>query len=79
MIIAFGVGNRFSVNGQCRRRLQPGWAWFIQQVTQAVEYMSLGQDTGINRITHGLFNEILVVLQYQRQNIGHLSITARPL
>jgi len=77
MIVTFSVSDRLSVDGQRRRRLQPDRTWFIQQVTQAVEDVGLGQHAGLNRLAYRLLNELLIVLQHQGQNIGHLPITAR--
>ena len=79
MIVTFSVSDRLSVDGQRRRRLQPGRTWFIQQVAQSVKDVGLGQHTTLDGLAHSLLDEALIVLQHQGQNIGHLPITARLL
>ena len=38
--------------------------------------MGLGDDVTVDRLANGLFHEVLVVVQHQRQDVSHLAIAA---
>ena len=76
VVVALGVGHGIFTQGQCRGRLKSRRRRCIEQATEPVEDVRLGDDIALDRLAHGSLNELLVVMQDECQDVGHLAITA---
>ena len=79
VIVAFGIGLRFVVECQSRRGFQRGRSRAVQQPAKPVQDMGLGDNSAVQCFNHSALHQGLIVMQDQRQDIGHLPIPTGPL
>src|SRR5210317_109411 len=61
-VVALGVGNRIFPQRQCRRRLEGGRWRRVEQSTQAIDDVRLGDDLALDGFTDRLFDQLFVVV-----------------
>ena len=76
MVIAIHIRLRFVTKAKARWRVD-GWRWrSIEQAAQHVEHMLLGGCTASERLLDRSAYHLFVVMEHQRQNLDHLTVTA---